>query len=91
MLISHNVSVIRDMSNRVAVMYRAGIWSWGTTGANGSGTSMQLCWITPPAIDGPAGGRMGHIMQTDLPGNSQRVSAARLFFLQTLPLATHRM
>ncbi|EFC3160998.1 ABC transporter ATP-binding protein [Escherichia coli] len=88
-LISHNVSVIRHMSDRVAVMYLGQIVELGevqqvlTVPAH---PYTRLLLDSLPAIDKPLEEEWA-LRKTDLPGN--RTLPQGCFFYERCPLATH--
>lgn len=88
-LISHNVSVIRHMSDRVAVMYLGQIVELG--GAQQVLTApahpyTRLLLDSLPAIDKPLEEEWA-LRKTDLPGN--RTLPQGCFLRERCPLATH--
>ena len=88
-LISHNVSVIRHMSDRVAVMYLGQIVELGDAQQVLTAPAhpyTRLLLDSPPAIDKPLEEEWA-LRKTDLPGN--RTLPQGCFFYERCPLATH--
>lgn len=88
-LISHNVSVIRHMSDRVAVMYLGQIVELGDAQQVLTAPAhpyTRLLLDSLPAIDKPLEEEWA-LRKTDLPGN--RTLPQGCFFYERCPLATH--
>lgn len=88
-LISHNVSVIRHMSDRVAVMYLGQIVELGEAQQVLTAPAhpyTRLLLDSLPAIDKPLEEEWA-LRKTDLPGN--RTLPQGCFFYERCPLATH--
>ena len=88
-LISHNVSVIRHMSDRVAVMYLGQIVELGDAQQVLTAPAhpyTRLLLDSLPAIDKPLEEEWA-LRKTDLPGN--RTLPQGCFFRERCPLATH--
>ncbi|EOM8583906.1 ABC transporter ATP-binding protein [Escherichia coli] len=88
-LISHNVSVIRHMSDRVAVMYLGQIVELGDVQQVLTAPAhpyTRLLLDSLPAIDKPLEEEWA-LRKTDLPGN--RTLPQGCFFRERCPLATH--
>ncbi|MFL4349458.1 ATP-binding cassette domain-containing protein [Escherichia coli] len=88
-LISHNVSVIRHMSDRVAVMYLGQIVELGDAQQVLTAPAhpyTRLLLDSLPAIDKPLEDEWA-LRKTDLPGN--RTLPQGCFFYERCPLATH--
>ncbi|MEK8927886.1 ABC transporter ATP-binding protein [Escherichia coli] len=88
-LISHNVSVIRHMSDRVAVMYLGQIVELGDAQqvlSTPAHPYTRLLLDSLPAIDKPLEEEWA-LRKTDLPGN--RTLPQGCFFRERCPLATH--
>lgn len=89
MLISHNVSVIRHMSDRVAVMYLGQIVELGDVQQVLTAPAhpyTRLLLDSLPAINKPLEEEWA-LRKTDLPGN--RTLPQGCFFRERCPLATH--
>ncbi|MGS6557512.1 oligopeptide/dipeptide ABC transporter ATP-binding protein, partial [Escherichia coli] len=88
-LISHNVSVIRHMSDRVAVMYLGQIVELGDAQQVLTAPAhpyTRLLLDSLPAIDKPLEEEWA-LRKTDLPGN--RTLPQGCFLRERCPLATH--